>query len=130
MDSTTDNPPISANEDDNLRLAAQIASVNLLYAQREVANRIIDPSLPTKVLLDLAEHSYKVSGMAKKNEAKEETGKFVFNIHFSGGKDLRIEKEINPSDENTLDTPELLVEEAANMLVPMVSSFPDCPEFS
>lgn len=130
MDSTTDNPPISANEEDNLRLAAQIASVNLLYAQREVANRIIDPSLPTKVLLDLAEHSYKVSGMAKKNEAKEETGKFVFNIHFSGGKDLRIEKEINASDENTLDTPELLVEEAANMLVPMVSAFPDCPEFS
>lgn len=93
MDSTTDNPPISANEEDNLRLAAQIASVNLLYAQREVANRIIDPSLPTKVLLDLAEHSYRVSGAAKKAEQKDVGPGFSIVINLPGGQTATIGKQ-------------------------------------
>lgn len=70
METTDLTPPISEHEEDNLRLASQMASVNLLYAQRQLAERIIDPTITTKGLLDIAEHSYKVSSMAKKQEAK------------------------------------------------------------
>lgn len=128
MDSElTTSPPISANEEENLKLAAQIASVNLLFAQRELGKRLIDPTLSTKNLLDIAEHSYKTSGMAKKNDGKEDTGKVILNINFRTRDPVRIEKVINP--EQVADTPATLAE-AANALVSRTDvEFPDCPEF-
>ena len=80
METTDLTPPISEHEEDNLRLASQMASVNLLYAQRQLAERIIDPTITTKGLLDIAEHSYKVSGMAKKQEAKNGSEGAGFSI--------------------------------------------------
>lgn len=122
----TDNltPPIGT-EDENLKLASQLASINLLFAQQELAHRIVEPSITTKGLLDIAEHSYKVSGMQKKQEPTDQQGKFVFNILFSGGQSVKIEKEI--SGETLPDTPESLTE-AANTLVESLS-FDNAPEF-
>jgi len=66
-----------------LEQARLLAELNLLYAQEELSRRIIDTTITTKSLLDMAEHSYKVSGMAVKNQPKEPTGsgvKIVFNM--------------------------------------------------
>lgn len=120
---TTPQLPVSASDEENLTLAAKIASVNLLFAQRELGKRIIDPTITTKGLLDIAEHSYKVSGMQKKVEKPDESGKFVFNIHLGTDRDIRIEKVLDPED------PPSLLEEAKT-LVFGVSPFPECPEFS
>ena len=134
MDTTQTPPPtatpqyaLTSTEEGNLKLAAQIASANLLIAQQTLGERIIDPTITTKGLLDIAEHSFKVSGMAKKQEAKEESGKFIFNIHFPGGADLKIEKVIN-GDSLDVDTPAVLLE-AATTLAANVDPFPECPEF-
>ena len=132
MDTTTTSPTtepkysVTATEEGNLKLAASIASANLLIAQQALGERIIDPTITTKGLLDIAEHPFKVSGMAKKQEAKEESGKFIFNIHFPGG-DLKIEKTVGGEviDDST---PNALLE-AATTLVANVDPFPDCPEF-
>ena len=124
----TDNsltPPIGT-EEENLKLASQLASINLLFAQQELAHRIIEPNITTKGLLDIAEHSYKVSGMQKKQEPSEQQGKFIFNIIMGGGKSVSIEKEIG-GDTLEHDTPESLTE-AANTLVESLS-FDNAPEF-
>ena len=68
-------------EDENLRLSSQIASINLLFAQKELGQRITDPNITTKGLLEIAEHSYKVSGMAKKQEAKTAGPAFSITIN-------------------------------------------------
>lgn len=90
METTDLTPPISEHEEDNLRLASQMASVNLLYAQRQLAERIIDPTITTKGLLDIAEHSYKVSGMAKKQEAKDTASRFSIVINLPGGGEVTL----------------------------------------
>ena len=110
----------------NLKLASEIAAGNLLIAQQELARRILDPTITTKGLLDIAEHEYKVSGMAKKQEAKDEGGKFILNINLSGGKSVKLEKTINGE---TVDdaSPEALLS-AANLLVGEID-FASAPEF-
>ena len=124
---TTESLPVVFTEEENLKLAAQIASANLLFAQEALAKRVIEPSLTTKGLLDIAEHSYKVSGMQKKQEPVDQQGRFIFNI-LLGGETLKIEKEIGG---NTLENaPETVnsLSESANTLVESLS-FADAPEF-
>lgn len=127
MDSDLSNltPPISQNEDENLKLAAELASANLLFAQTELGKRIIDPTITTKGLLDIAEHSYKVSGMAKKQEVKEDSGKFVFNIIYRNKDPLRIEKVVGGGTPDN-DTPQSLLSQA-NKLVDVSNSL-DLPD--
>ena len=121
MDTTTTSPTaepkysLTATEEGNLKLAASIASANLLIAQQALGERIIDPTITTKGLLDIAEHSFKVSGMAKKQEAKEESGKFIFTIVMGDGADVRIEKTIK-GDTPDMDTPEMLVQSATELV--------------
>ena len=120
-------PPIST-EEENLKLASQMASVNLLYAQREIALRITDPTISSKGLLDFAEHSFKVSGMAKKQEGKEESNRFVFNIIMGDNETVRIEKDIGGESLDATPTPDSLSAEATNLLVEAVT-FDTAPEF-
>lgn len=94
MDTPT--TPTAADAETSLELAQQLACVNLAYIQERIGERMLDPTTTTKALLDMGEHSYKVSGMAKKAESKEDQGRFVFNINFSGGTSpVRIEKVID-----------------------------------
>ena len=117
---------VGDTEEKNLELSAKIASVNLLFAQQALGQRIIDPTITTKGLLDIAEHSYKVSGMQKKQEPKDQGGKFVFNFNLGGGKQLHIEKEV-AGQLVEQDTPDMLAV-SANTLVESLS-FGDAPEF-
>lgn len=71
----------SFDEEKTLKLASDIASVNLLFAQRELGRRIVDPNVTTRALLDIAEHSFKVSGMAKKQEPKLVGERFSITIN-------------------------------------------------
>ena len=123
-------PPVSTNEEENLKLAAQVASINLVYAQKELALRVVDPTISTKGLLDIAEHSYKVSGMAKKQEAKEDTGKFVFNINFSGGQTLKLEKDIGGGslDDTLPPSTAALVEQATALAEDAAHASVELPE--
>jgi hypothetical protein len=120
-------PPI-ATEEENLKLASQMAAVNLLYAQREIAHRITDPTITSKGLLDFAEHSFKVSGMAKKQEGKEESNRFVFNIIMGDNETVRIEKTVEGETLDATETSSSLSVEAANLLVESVT-FDTAPEF-
>ena len=61
------------------------AEINLLFIQEELGRRVLDPTMHTKDLLSAGEHSYKVSGMAAKQEVKADTSRFVFNIIMNGG---------------------------------------------
>ena len=117
-------PPVSDNDEENLRLASKLAAVNLLFAQRSLAKRICDPTITTKGLLDIAEHSYKVSGMQKKVEKQDDSGRFVFNIHLGDDRDIRIEKVL---DGEAVEEP---LEVEASKLVWNTRPFPACPEFS
>ena len=74
-----------------------MAAVNLHLGMQELGKRVIEPTIPTKALLELTEHFYKVSGLAAKQDKQADQGKFVFNIHF-GGKPLTIEAERTPID--------------------------------
>ena len=126
LDQTNSTLPTPTDEEKTLALAAELAAANLLFAQQELGMRIVDPTITTKGLLDIAEHSYKVSGMAKKQEAKDDGGRVVFNINFSGGKTLTLEKDVGGSSADT--TPQTLAFDAANLLALDVS-FDDAPEF-
>ena len=50
-----------------------------------VAEKAFDPSASPKSVLDAAEFTYKVSGLAKKQEEQNDKGRFVFNINFRSG---------------------------------------------
>lgn len=63
---------------DSSRLQAEL---NLKFAQEELARRVVDPTISTKALLDIAEHSFKVSGMAAKNQPKEAGTGFSITIN-------------------------------------------------
>ena len=115
------------DEEKTLKLASDIATANLLFAEQELGRRILDTSLTTRALLDIAEHSYKVSGMQKKQEPKEQQGRFIFNIHLGDGGDISIAKSL-PEDTIDVDpTPMDLVREAATLAH---VSFDNAPEFS
>lgn len=124
------------DEEATLKLASDIASVNLLFAQQELGRRIVDPNVTTRALLDIAEHSYKVSGMQKKQEPKEHQGRFVFNINFRG-ETVTISKETDMVDVTPEPSPMDMVREAASLvgsdaadvLTRKQINFDDAPEF-
>lgn len=125
------------NVDSALQLASEVATVNLLFAQQELGRRIVDPNVTSRALLDIAEHSYKVSGMQKKQEPKEQQGRFVFNINFRG-ETMTISKETDMIDVTPEPSPMDLVREAAaiasddttkNKLTRKQIDFDDAPEF-
>lgn len=117
------------NVDSALQLASEVATVNLLFAQQELGRRIVDPSVTTRALLDIAEHSYKVSGMQKKQEPKAAGERFsiTINIPQIGAKPPEtLVIEASPEAlEDAQNTPETLVKEAAGLI-----DWETTPEFS
>lgn len=122
---------IAETEEENLKLAAQIAAANLLFAEQAISARVIDPTNMTlNSLIAVADHSYKVSGMQKKQEPKEQTGKFVFNILFSGGKTVTLAPEEHVGA--SASSPLAMAREAAALVgLPARPDiqFSDSPEF-
>ena len=123
MDSNQTHSQLPETKEDTLALVAKVAELNLLFAQQEIGRRIVDPDIPTKVLLELAEHSYKTSGMAKKQEAKAAGPGFSLVINFPEGNQMRLEKVVEGAVHE--DTPESLLEE-----VRPVINWDAAPEFS
>ena len=122
LDQTPSLPETGA---DTLALVSQVAELNLLFAQQEIGRRIVDPTLPTKVLLELAEHSYKTSGMAKKQEAVDPSqNRAIIQIVLPGsGREITL-----GGGGETIDaepTPATLVEEARQII-----NWDSVPEFS
>lgn len=117
------------NVDSALQLASEVATVNLLFAQQELGRRIVDPSVTTRALLDIAEHSYKVSGMQKKQEPKAAGERFsiTINIPQIGAKPPEtLVIEASPEAlEDAQNTPETLVKEASGLI-----DWETTPEFS
>lgn len=117
------------NVDSALQLASEVATVNLLYAQQELGRRIVDPNVTSRALLDIAEHSYKVSGMQKKQEPKAAGERFsiTINIPQIGAKPPEtLVIEASPEAlEDAQNTPETLVKEAAGLI-----DWETTPEFS
>lgn len=114
---TTDD---SITEDQKLELASKLATVNLLFVQQELGRRAVDPTTTTRQLLDIGEHSYKVSGMAKKQEPENHDNKFVYVINMGDTK-LVYENGLVLEQKNDGYTPAQLVEEAQEII--------ECPEF-
>lgn len=112
--------PVGTPED-NLKLASDLAAINLLFVQQEIANRITAPTITSKMLLDFGEHSYKVSGMQKKQEVKDVAPAFVLNINM-GDKTLHIAPE-RAIDAEVEQTPMGLVREAAAQGLAPLSQF-------
>jgi hypothetical protein len=72
-----------------------------------VAEKAFDPSASPKSVLDAAEFTYKVSGLAKKQEEQNDKGRFVFNINFrSGTVSVEQEKVIEHDPPTELQPPE------------------------
>lgn len=121
-----------ADEDKILEAAAQTAMVNLLFLEQEIGRRILSPDLNNRTLIDMAEHSYKVSGMAKKQEPKDMAGRFVFTIDLGDDRTITIEQDMEPAQVE--DDPMHLAREAVAVLEPANTLargvFDDAPEFS
>lgn len=83
-----ENLPSLTTPDEEKRLieeTRQKALVNLHLLQDEFAVRAMAPTTPTKDLISMAEHAYKVSGLAAKQAEKEnDQNRFVFTINFGG----------------------------------------------
>lgn len=75
-----------------LEQARLLAEINLVFIQEEIGRRVIDPTLATRALIDMGEHSYKVSGMAAKQQPKEGGNrvKIVFNIPAIGDRPAEV----------------------------------------
>lgn len=126
MDSDQTNLPVptASAEEQNLKAAAEIAAYNLLLAQQELGVRLVDPNVTTKTILDIAEHSFKVSGMAKKQEPKADNGAgFSIVFNFPDGSGVSLEK---PTSGAVVDvTPQRLVDE-----IKPVIDWSAAPEFT
>lgn len=125
MDSNQTPSPLPETKEDTLTLVAKVAELNLLFAQQEIGRRIVDPDIPTKVLLELAEHSYKTSGMAKKQEVADPSqNRAIIQIVLPGsGREITL-----GGGGETIDaepTPATLVEEARQII-----NWDSVPEFS
>lgn len=84
MNSNFPTVPVADTPEENLKQAAEIAAVNLLFAQQKLGERLLDPTITTKGLLDIAEHSHKVSGMGKKVEANDGQQRALIQIILPG----------------------------------------------
>ena len=72
----------------NLKETAEIAAANGLLATQALAKRVVmdADTMTTKQLIDIAEHSAKLSGLLKRQEAKDDTGAgFSIVINLPGG---------------------------------------------
>jgi hypothetical protein len=118
-----DLPPPVGTEEQNLKLASEIAAVTLLTAEHKIAKLLADPTLTFNQMMAIGEHAYKVSGMAKKQEPMEQQGKFVFNINFGGGGSVSIEKLNTTEPIDVTPTPMSLAKDAASI------DFSSAPEF-
>lgn len=115
--------PVDQTPDENLKAAAEIASVNLFYAQQMIGERLLDPTITTKGLLDIAEHSYKVSGMAKKAEQQTSGPGFSIVINLPNGNVATVGKTIDVTP-----THEQSVAKLADEAKPLVD-WDSAPEF-
>lgn len=123
MNSNFPTVPVADTPEENLKQAAEIAAVNLLFAQQKLGERLLDPTITTKGLLDIAEHSHKVSGMGKKAEAAPTGPGFSIVINLPNGNTATVGKTIDVTP--TAETVPALVEEAR----PLVD-WDSAPEFS
>ncbi len=124
-------PPLIYGDtpDENLKMAADYAAINLLTVQQEIALRLLQPNMTSKMLLDFGEHSFKVSGAQKKQEVKDAAPAFVLNINL-GDKTLHIAPERSVDGEVVDDpSPMDLVREAASQGLLKADIFEDAPEF-
>lgn len=119
----TDLPIPIGTEEQNLKLASEVAAVTLLTAEYKLAKMLSDPTLTFNQTLAIGEHAYKVSGMAKKQEPTEQQGKFVFNINFNSGRSVSIEKTNTTEPIDVTPTPMSLAHEAVSI------DFSSAPEF-
>lgn len=93
----------------------QQAEINLLFIQEEIGRRVLDPTMHTKDLFSAGEHSYKVSGMAAKQEAKTDTSRFIFNIIKVGG--LSVDApQVGATFEGSVGDVQTLIDEAPDLL--------------
>lgn len=71
----------------NLKETAEIAAANGLLATQALAKRVVldAETMTTKQLIDIAEHSAKLSGLLKRQDDKQDQNRFVFNILYRGG---------------------------------------------
>ena len=127
---------ISSDHKTNGDLAAYVATANVLLIQQRVAEILNNDigTLPNKTLMEFGAHALAVSGITKKQEAKDEGGRFILNINMRG-KTLRVEKEINGDGGETpaLDDaalPEGFAELTNRLAATLDLDFSDAPEFS
>ena len=71
----------------NLKETADIAAATGLLATQALAKRVVmdAETMTTKQLIDVAEHSAKLSGLLKRQDNTQDQNRFVFNILYRGG---------------------------------------------
>ena len=71
----------------NLKETADIAAATGLLATQALAKRVVmdAETMTTKQLIDVAEHSAKLSGLLKRQGDNQDQNRFVFNILYRGG---------------------------------------------
>ena len=71
----------------NLKETADIAAATGLLATQALAKRVVMDAeiMTTKQLIDVAEHSAKLSGLLKRQDNTQDQNRFVFNILYRGG---------------------------------------------
>lgn len=112
----------------NLKETAEIAAANGLLATQALAKRVVldAETMTTKQLIDIAEHSAKLSGLLKRQEAKDDTGRFIFTIDLGDASvtvEARHEREVIDVDPMASVRATLAPAAAADI-------FADAPEFS
>ena len=112
----------------NLKETAEIAAANGLLATQALAKRVVmdADTMTTKQLIDIAEHSAKLSGLLKRQEAKDDTGRFIFTIDLGDASvtvEARQEREV--IDVDPMDAVRVALAPAA-----VEDIFAEAPEFS
>lgn len=112
----------------NLKETADIAAATGLLATQALAKRVVMDAeiMTTKQLIDVAEHSAKLSGLLKRQEAKDDTGRFIFTIDLGDASvtvEARQEREVIDVDPMASVRATLAPAAAADI-------FADAPEFS
>ena len=110
----------------NLQDTAEIAATTGSLAMRELARRVAlgTDTLTSKQLLEIAETSAKLSGLLKRQEPKDDKGRFVFTIEFGGGS---VVIDAAQPAEVVVDDPLASVKTALS--APANDPFADAPEF-
>ena len=111
----------------NLKETADIAAATGLLATQALAKRVVmdAETMTTKQLIDVAEHSAKMSGLLKRQEAKDDTGRFIFTIDLGDASvtvEARQEREVIDVDP--------MASVRATLAPAAADIFADAPEFS